>query len=159
MQTTVKLQDLFTYSAIPMVIVGIIVLAITIYLLSKRKKKEKVVNNNMNVNIAPQPIIKNIPLIKDKYLQQLNNIEMDYKENRIDLRIAYQFISETIRFFVFEVTDIKAQNFSLREIKKLNIPQLYELIAEYYEPEFASKTVGDFDSAINKARRVISEWR
>ena len=60
--------------------------------------------------------------------------------------------------FVFEVTDITTQNYSLTEIKKLNIPHLYELIKEYYEPEFADKSVGDFNDAINKARSVISKW-
>lgn len=60
--------------------------------------------------------------------------------------------------FVFEVTDITTQNYSLSEIKKLNIPILYELIEEYYEPEFAEQTNGDFDNSINKARRVIEQW-
>lgn len=63
-----------------------------------------------------------------------------------------------MRMFVFEVTDIKIQNYSLKEIKKTNIPNLYELIEEYYEPEFASKSVGDFGISIEKARRVIEKW-
>ena len=76
----------------------------------------------------------------------------------INLREAYQLISESIRMFIFEVTDITTQNYSLIEIKKLNIPKLYELIEEYYEPEFSSKPSGDFEAAINKARRIIREW-
>ena len=61
--------------------------------------------------------------------------------------------------FVFEITDITTQNYSLSEIKKLNIPILYDLIEEYYEPEFASKPKGDFEKSIIKARRVINEWK
>ena len=78
--------------------------------------------------------------------------------NKIELREAYQQISSEMRLFVFEMTDIKTQNYSLAEIKELNLPILYELIEEYYEPEFASKSVGDFNASITKARRVISEW-
>ena len=81
-----------------------------------------------------------------------------YKSGKISLRKAYQQISEAVRYFVFEVTGISTQNFSLSEIKNANIPGLYDLIEEYYEPEFASKTNGDFDSAISKARRIINEW-
>ena len=79
-------------------------------------------------------------------------------DKKINLRTAYQKISEIIRLFVFEMTDITTQNYSLREIKKLNIPILYQLIEEYYEPEFTSKPVGDFEEAIKKARGVIKEW-
>lgn len=111
------------------------------------------------VKVIPERNIKNIPVIKNKYLQQLNDIEDKYTNNKIELRKAYQLISEAIRLFVFEVTDITTQNYSLTEIKKINIPVLYELIEEYYEPEFASKTIGDFNSSINKARRVINEWK
>ena len=161
MQTTVKLQDMFTYSGIPIFIVSLIVLGIAIYLYKTRKIKPKTVinNTNLNVNIPKQPIIKNIFEIKNRYLKQLNNIEINYKNNKADLRSSYQLISEVIRMFVYEVTEIKTQNYSLSEIKRLNIPQLYDLIAEFYEPEFASRSVGDFDTSINKARRVISEWR
>jgi hypothetical protein len=60
--------------------------------------------------------------------------------------------------FVFEVTDIETQNYTLDEIKKLNMPGLYELIEEFYEPEFALKSVGDFDNSIEKARSVIKKW-
>ena len=96
--------------------------------------------------------------IKGKYLNQLDTIEYRYTNNMIELREAYQLISEAIRLFVFEITDITTQNYSLAEIKKLNIPILYELIKEYYEPEFASKSVGNFEASINKARGVINKW-
>ncbi|MBR2704627.1 MAG: hypothetical protein IKE91_04070 [Clostridia bacterium] len=123
-----------------------------------KKNKKQVVVKKPEVKKAPEKSIKNIPAIKNKYIKKLNGIESKYKEEKIDLRKAYQEISENVRLFVFEVTDITTQNFSLSEIKKANIPGLYELIEEYYEPEFAEKSVGDFDDAINKARRIVSEW-
>ena len=156
MQTFINLQEPFTYSVIPMVIFIIIIVILTCYLLFFKKKKE--VLNVENVKVIPEKNIKNIPVIKDKYLKQLDSIEYKYSNNMIELRKAYQLISEAIRLFVFEVTDITTQNYSLAEIKKLNIPHLYNLIEEYYEPEFASKSIGDFNNSINKARRVINEW-
>jgi hypothetical protein len=130
----------------------------TCYLIYLGKKKKEVRVKEDSLKVIPERNIKNIPIIKGKYLEQLDSIEYKYTNNMIDLRKAYQLISESIRMFVFEITDITTQNYSLKEIKKLNIPNLYELIEEYYEPEFASKSVGDFETSINKARRVIKEW-
>jgi len=158
MQTSINLQEPFTYSIIPLMIGICLVIAMTCYLIYLKKIKEKLKIEEVKVKEIPEKNIKNIPIIKNKYLNQLNTIEYKYTNQMIDLRKAYQLISEQVRLFVFEVTDITAQNYSLAEIKKINIPSIYELIKEYYEPEFASKTIGDFSSSINKARRVINEW-
>lgn len=159
MQTTINLQEPFTYSLIPLVIIIVCIIIATIYLLNLKNSKKEIEIKREDVKKIPEKNIKNIPVIKNKYLQQLKDIEDKYTNNKIELRKAYQLISEAIRLFVFEVTDITTQNYSLAEIKKINIPELYNLIEEYYEPEFASKTMGDFSSSINKARRVINEWK
>lgn len=156
MQTSIKLQEPFIYSKIPLIIIVCIVFIITYYFVYLKRKKKNVKEDF--VKVIPDRNIKNVPVIKRKYIEQLNSIEYEYTNNTIDLRKAYQLISESIRMFVFEITDITTQNYSLKEIKKLNIPQLYELIEEYYEPEFASKSTGDFGTAINKARRIVQEW-
>lgn len=158
MQTSINLQEPFAYSIIPVIIIICLTFIETCYLIYLRKKKNKSKIDEIKVKVIPEKNMKNIPIIKEKYLKQLDNIEYKYANNIIELRKAYQMISENIRLFVFEITDITTQNYSLAEIQKLNIPILYELIKEYYEPEFASKSVGDFKSSINKARRVINEW-
>lgn len=158
MQTTINLQQPFTYSIIPLIIAIIVIIAMTCYLIYLYKQKVKIKKEVVEMKIIPEKNIKNIPVIKNKYLKQLDSIEYKYTNNTIELRKAYQMISESIRMFVFEITDITTQNYSLSEIRKLNIPNLYKLIEEYYEPEFASKSVGDFSASINKARRVINEW-
>ena len=158
MQTSINLQEPFAYSIIPVIIAICLTLILTYYLIYSRRKKEKYKVDEEKVKEIPEKNIKNIPVIKGKYLNQLDTIEYKYTNNMIELRQAYQMISEATRLFVFEITDITTQNYSLKEIKKLNIPNLYELIKEYYEPEFASKSVGNFEASINKARRIINEW-
>ncbi len=158
MQISIDLQEPYTYSIIPLIIVISLVLLESYYFIYLRNKNKKINIEENNVKEIPDKNIKNIPVIKNKYLNQLDFIENKYTNNKIELRKAYQMISEAIRLFVFEITDITTQNYSLTEIKRLNIPNIYELIAEYYEPEFASKSIGDFNGSINKARRVINEW-
>ena len=157
MQTSIKLQEPFTYSIIPIIIIICFIIFLIFYLIYLKKQSKKH-EEEIEVKEIPEKNIKNIPVIKGKYFNQLDSIEYKYDNQMIELRQAYQLISEAIRLFVFEITDITTQNYSLSEIKKLNIPHLYELIQEYYEPEFASKSKGDFKASINKARRVINEW-
>lgn len=158
MQTSIDLQGLFSYSLWPLLITLFIFLMMTLWLVWKKVKSSIKPKKKEVVQVIPNKNIKNIPAIKKKYIDRLNSIENKYRSEKINLRKAYQQISENVRFFVFEVTDISTQNFSLAEIKKAGIPGLYELIEEYYEPEFAKKSVGDFDDAINKARRIVNEW-
>ena len=157
MQTSINLQESFEYPILPLIIVTILIIIVSGLLIHTLRKKHK--HKNIQVKKIPEKNIKDIQVIKGKFLKELDSIEYKYKNGQIKLRKAYQLISENIRLFVFEITDITTQNYSLSEIKKLNIPILYELIEEYYEPEFAEKTIGDFDNSINKARRVIEQWK
>jgi len=153
MHTKVKLQNPYQFSIVPLIIFAIIIVIYGINMLCKKRKK----NISENSTYIPKKF-KNIQSIKQKHIYKLLKIENDYKNNKIQLRIAYQLISEDVRMFVFEVTDVTTQNFSLEEIKKANMPKLYDVIKEYYEPEFASKSVGDFEKSINKAKGIINEW-
>ena len=154
MQTSVSLQEPYSFSIVPIIVLIIIASALVFVLLFlKKNQKEK-----SEVKAIPQKNIKNIPAIKNKHLRELEAIEYQYKSNKLELRKAYQMISENVRLFVFEVTDITTQNYSLMEIKKLNIPNLYETIAEYYEPEFSKKPSGDFINSVNKAKTIIQKF-
>jgi hypothetical protein len=154
MQTSVSLQEPYSFSIVPIIVLIIIASALVFVLLFLKKNK----NEKSEVKAIPQKNIKNIPAIKNKHLRELEAIEYQYKNNKLELRKAYQLISENVRLFVFEVTDITTQNYSLTEIKKLNIPNLYETIAEYYEPEFSKKPSGDFINSVQKAKTIIQKF-
>lgn len=155
METSVKLQGLFSYSFFPILFIAIIVLAITIYLLIQSLKKKKEVVKIEDVQII-EP--KNIKAIQNKYLKRLDNLSKKLELGKITIRVAYQGLSTLIRYFIFEVTDIKVQNYTLSEIERLNMPFLTELIQEYYAPEFAKHSIGDIKQAIEKTRKVVEKW-
>ncbi len=155
METTVKLQDLYAYSILPISIIAILVIAITIYILIEKIKKKKEIVKIEDVKIV-EP--KNIKSIQNKYLKRLDNLRKKLELNRITTRVAYQGLSTLIRYFIYEVTDIKVQNYTLSEIETLNMPFLTELIQEYYAPEFAKQSIGDIKQAIEKTRKVVEKW-
>ena len=50
------------------------------------------------------------------------------------------------------------EDYSLSEIRTLNMPALTQLVAEYYEPEFAEYSMANIKQSIFKTRRVIETW-
>ena len=83
----------------------------------------------------------------------------DFNNKVITERVAFQRLSSLIRNFIHETTNIKVQNYTLKEIKLVNMPVLYELVSEYYDPEFAVASDGNFIKSYNKTRMVIERWR
>lgn len=150
MQTSVNLQEPFSYSIYYIIIVLILIVILTLYFILTRKKKQIIEIKSVSIEE------KNI--IKQKYMEQLDELEAKVDNNKISMRIAYQTLSSIIRHFIYEMTDIKVQNYTLKEIKSINIPVLYDLIKEYYAPEFAKQSLGNIKSSMEKTRKVIEKW-
>lgn len=155
METTVKMQEAFSYNVWPIVgIFATILIVIGILLLSKFLKKQK--SKPSVVKQVSQPV--DIYGLKHKYLSKLDMIEANLVEGKLDVRGAYQQMSGAVRDFVYEVTGIKVVNYTLMEITQLNMPMLEELMRDYYAPEFAFETVEDGHEAIMKTKRAIERW-
>ena len=157
MQTSVKLQDPFSYSIYPVLIILVLLVLLTVYIIIKYRRKNKIPKNIEETKIK-EIDEKDINKIKEKYLKKLETVEEKLNSNKISVRHAYQMLSAIIRYFVFEVTNIKVQNYTLREIEKLKMPALTELIEEYYAPEFAEYSLGNIKASIEKTRKVIEKW-
>lgn len=99
-----------------------------------------------------------LPQIKEKYLRELFDVEGALGREDISVREAFQRLSAIIRGFVYEVTGIRVQNYTLYEIRQLNIKRLTKLIEEYYTPEFARTTRMKGFASIERTRGVISRW-
>lgn len=150
MSVSTKLNSMFSYSFLPIIIIFLFLIAL--FLINKSLKK-KTIKEDI---VIPSP--ENIALIKEKYLKEIDQLKKEFINNNFSLRVAYQNLSKVIRNFVFETTHIKVQNYTLDDIRKLNMPILYELISEYYNPEFANISNGNFIYSIEKARGVVEKW-
>lgn len=153
MQTSVNLQEPFSYSIWYIFIILIFLIVLTIYLLKKKKIKQK-----NHIPEIKEMDIKEIEIIKQKYVRNLNELQSKLENNKISIRKAYQSLSTYIRYFVYEVTNIRVQNYTLSEIKEIDMPILYELIQEYYTPEFSEYSFGNVKESIEKTRKVIEKW-
>ena len=147
------LRPMFSYSTLPIIII-IAIIIILIFLI----KKPKIETIQKEQLVIVQPPKNDLSIIKKRYLTELRLLETNVSESRIITRKAYQQLSMLIRNFVYEVTQIKVQNYSLEEIKKLNMYSLTKLVEEYYRPEFAKDSDGFIKTSIGKTREVIEKW-
>ena len=159
-QTSVDLQDPFSYSKVPIYITlaalaALIVILIAIYFIRKylkNKNKPKVVKEKPKV-FKPRNKLE----IRSDYLSRIAAIEKKYREKKIDVRMAHQELSAVVRLFVHEMTGIEAQNLSLMELKEQGVP-ISSLIEEFYAPEFAERTDKETMDSIKDARTVVETW-
>lgn len=158
MKTSVELQAPFLYMIIWLIIAVIFIAAVVFMQVYFRKKLGERLKTEKKIKIKK---ISETTLEgkKQKYITELMCIETDFVKQKIDKREAYQRLSMCIRMFVFEVTGIKVQKYTLSEITRVNIPQLTQLVKEYYEPEFARETRADIMASLMRTRSMITGWR
>lgn len=152
MQSGVELRAPFHYSITCLVVVFIITMALWFLMLSKNRTKRP---------ITKAETIKSFDLemLKRKYLKELDDIVIAVAEERKTTREAYNKMSRVIRKFVKETTGIDVLKCTLADIKLLNMPVLYELVKEYYEPEFSAHVQGDYIKSIDMTREAIKKWK
>ncbi len=164
METTVTLQPPFEY-ALWVLIVGVVITIAAIALLILAvvwiKKKSTVIASNSNAPVYRQAVPSVVIDAKRRYCMQIQEVLNNYEQNNITKREGYQRLSLIIRGFVHETTGINVENCTLIEIKRLGIPQLNELIQEYYIPEFAETDRSGsvkLEGSCNRAMGVIKAW-
>ena len=162
MQTSVELQDPFSYAWLPLVILGAILVAgivtlIVLYYLKILKQGTRRVPKPKEEK--PAVIKKRDPMeIRMDYLSRIDAVQRKYVSKQIDVRIAHQELSAIVRLFVSEMTGVNTQTFSLSELKATRFSSVSSLIEEFYAPEFALRTEKDTMNSISDARKVIQAW-
>ncbi len=161
METTIKLRRLFDFSQLPILITGAVLAAITIAiilmflysLLKDYKRKPKEVIEEKPVFVKPD-----MSKLKADYLSLLDGIEAKFNEDPTKIRPAYEGMSRVVRDFVFRATGTEVDKFALYEICQTEFSDLASLVGEYYQPEFDKISEGDVRDALQKSRRLVSEW-
>ena len=154
MQLDKELQEPFSYSSALLVFILVLIILIIAFLIISRYLKNKPKGG---------PVVrrefKSLDIVKYKYIDKLNKLEDNVKAHKISNRGAYLSVSRIIREFVKEITRIDVVKYTLSDIKKLKMDNLYDLVKEYYEPEFSYNNQGDIIQSINKTRKEIHLWK
>ena len=157
MPTSVKLQEMMSYSLIAAIIAAVLivvpVLIIVLIKVTKFKPKKKV------KKVKEKPKKKYDPgTLKQMYLDKIREIQAQHSSGLIDMRKAHLLLSQTVREYCAEASSVPTNVFTLKEIEKLNRPILYNTIKEFYEPEFAYDSDKDINASFRNAAEVIRTW-
>ena len=164
MVTTVELQAPFSYSWWVYLIAAVLLLAalsLIVYVITRLvkifRKKKTAPKVSQHIRLTPE----RLELLRKQYISQVHDIQVAYSAKQIDLRDGYQRLSSVIRSFIHEVTGIKVENYTKKEVKALGIHKLDILMEEYYVPEFAEDERGkdkDLVKSCQTAMGVIKTW-
>ena len=152
LQAPMAFQQIWVWLAAVLIIAAIF---LQIFFRIRRKRMGDLPPRKIKIKKPPAKLL---PEIKARYLTELDLLERELSAGLIDVRTAFQRLSAAIRNFVYEVTGIEVPNYTLYEIRQLNMPRLTKLIEEYYAPEFARSTRKKGFSSINMTREVIRRW-
>ena len=156
---TVPLQELFSYRLIWLIMgLSLIAVALAVFVPFFLRYRNLRKNPDKKPAVRKLPRIA-VPIARQKYLRQLARLENGLAGGTVETRVAYQELSRIIRGFVYEVTRIEVHHYGFSEISALNMPQLTELVREYYEPEFSKEAPGDILASLYRTRQVMSVWR
>ncbi|MCR5105988.1 MAG: hypothetical protein K6B68_16280 [Eubacterium sp.] len=158
MKTSVELQAPFQYMILWLILAVLFIAGVIIAQVLLRKRLGDRLKKAKQIKLK-RIAESTLEGLKKKYIGELTCIEMDLRNQKITVRQAYQKMSICIRLFVHDVTGIKVQKYTLSEIKKVNMPQLTNLVREYYEPEFALESRTDVMGSVQRTRAVIESWR
>ena len=158
MQTSVDLQDPFSYSFLPIVLVVAAAVILSVVLVAI-----KFIQRRLNGQMKPKEKVKvfkarHPEVIRKDYLARIDKIEHDYTSGKTDVRITHQELSACVRLFVHEMTGINVHTFSLNELKAHGIDKLSGLIEQFYAPEFDLRTDKETMDSIRDAREVVTSW-
>lgn len=160
METSVNLQDPFSYSMWPIVLVEVILISLTFTIIilvinGKKKREVKKIEPKQPLNVDAK---KSKTDVKGTYLRKIEAIEMKYRSGELSKRACYQELSGCVREFVYMVTGVNVTTCTLMDIQGLKMPNLEMLITNYYHPEFAKNTEYEVEQAIMEAKRVVNTW-
>ena len=158
MPTSVKLQDMMSYSTLLAVIAGILILAPIVVLIVLKLIKFQPKKRVKKVKVVKKPKIDPARL-RSMYMEKIKEVETRYETGLIDMRQAHLELSKTVREYCSEASGMPVDAFSLNEIALLNRPQLFEMVKEFYEPEFAYDSDKNIKASFSKAREVVTSWK
>lgn len=164
MSYSVDLQKPMSFAVWPIVLLGVLLLGAVIALIvvkvienNRRKAAER---KRLEEERKKEPVVVKPSLqeLKTTYLEKLAQLEAQFLGGQIESREAYTELSNLFRTFVYDATGTPAHKYTLYDMRGLDKPIVYNLVNNYYAPEFSKDTKGNVLESIDFTKRAVFEW-
>jgi hypothetical protein len=97
--------------------------------------------------------------ISEHYLAEIDRVERDYADGRVDVRAAHVRLAEIVRRYTLEARGIPTLPMTLQELRQARLPELAEVVQGLYPSEFGAEASGSVRGSAQAARRAVtSAW-
>ena len=149
---SVGLQAPMSFSYPVYVLAGVcLAAALVFYILARREGADE---RPVRTPLAAEELLD----LKSYYILQMGTLYKEAQAGARAPRDAYERLSFLFRSFAQDAHGLPLQSVTLREIRAAGDKNLYRLMSEYYEPEFAAMTSADVLSSIRKTMKVVDQW-
>ncbi len=164
MNFSVELQKPMSFAVWPLILIGCLLLAAVLFVIirkiiadNKRRQMEKKLLEEKKKR-EPVVVKPSLQELKNQYLAKLAQLESDFLGGKIESRDAYEELSNIFRTFIYDATGTPAHKYTLYDMRGLDKPIVYNLVNNYYAPEFSKDTKGNIIESIDFTKRAIFEW-
>lgn len=164
MSFSVELQKPMSFAVWPIVALGCLLLAAVLFVIIRKLvenyKKNLAEKKRLEEERKKEPVVVKPSLqeLKNKYLEKIAQLESDFLGGKIESREAYTELSNLFRTFIFDATGTPAHKYTLYDMRGLDRPIVYNLVNNYYAPEFSKDTKGNILESIEFTKRAVFEW-
>ncbi|CAN5325104.1 hypothetical protein BH11ACT2_BH11ACT2_11550 [soil metagenome] len=145
------------YSPIWLIIgVGLIVLVVAwiIVLLVITRRRPQAEAANPLAGLPADPVA-----LRASYVSLIDEVAVAHARGALDFRQAHQRLSLIVRQFAGEARGIRAPYMTLEDLRALRLTPLSSTIGQLYPGAFSGQETGSVDTAVARARHLVSEWR
>lgn len=164
MNFSIDLQKPMHFAVWPIVLVGCLLLAAVLFLVIRKLvenyKKKQAEKKRLEELKKKEPVVVKPSLqeLKNTYLTKLAELETRFLGGQIESREAYTELSNLFRTFIYDATGTPAHKYTLYDMRGLDKPIVYNLVNNYYAPEFSKNEKGNVIESIDFTKRAIFEW-
>ena len=135
--------------------IGIIVLVIAWYvvvaLITRKRARPQ-----SNFQYGP-PIL--TPSTRERYIGFIDTVYQRYSSGTIAYAEAHHELSGVIRTFAAEARGVRAPYMTLEDLRNARQEPLADAVETLYPGAFSGLESGPVDVAVERARRLVSEWK
>jgi hypothetical protein len=97
--------------------------------------------------------------LRERFIALIDEVALAHATGVLDFRQSHQRLSLIVREFAGSARGIRAPYMTLEDLRALQLTPLSATVGELYPGAFSGQENGSVQQAVDRARRLVGEWR